>query len=418
MSYSPKQAADATGRSKLIILRTIQTGKISAKKRRARRMTDRARLKAMVSSRKRSLSNRIELTTHDAGAFSCKPELSVVVPCHNEAEGLSEFHRRLSSVMEGIALPWEVIYVNDGSSDGTLRRLTELRESHGVVGYLNLSRNFGKEIALTAGLDHVLGRAVVVIDADLQDPPEVISKLVAGWREGFDVVYAQRSTRLGETWLKKATANAFYRVMQRIGGEVSLPANTGDFRLLSRRAVDALLDVREKHRFMKGLFAWIGFPSKAVLYDRAPRHAGSTSWNYWKLWNLAVEGVTGFTVAPLKVATYLGLTVATSAIGYAAVVVLRTVMFGSSVPGYPSLMVVTLFLGGTQLITLGVLGEYLGRVFNETKQRPLYLVEEFVAPMPTGGDSTCEALPLAGAKTRAPRGSSTASRSTVSETAG
>ncbi|MBV9653386.1 MAG: glycosyltransferase family 2 protein [Acetobacteraceae bacterium] len=345
-----------------------------------------------------------------------RPELSVVVPCHNEAEGIYEFHRRLTEVMEGIALPWEVIYVNDGSTDRTLDRLSELRDRHDLVGYLNLSRNFGKEIALTAGLDHVHGNAVVVIDADLQDPPEIIPKLVAGWREGFDVVYAQRSTRLGETWLKRATANAFYQLMQRIGGEVSLPANTGDFRLLSRRAVDALLDLREKHRFMKGLFAWIGYPSKAVPYDRAPRHAGSTSWNYWQLWNLAVEGVTGFTVAPLKVATYLGLLVATSAIVYAAVVIFRTVMFGSSVPGYPSLMVVILFLGGTQLITLGVLGEYLGRVFNEAKQRPLYLVEEFVAPTPLDAESSYELPPRVRAEAGASGRARTGSDSSIPQT--
>ena len=241
------------------------------------------------------------------------------------------------------------------------------------VAIVRLSRNFGKEIATTAGLEHARGEAVIVIDADLQDPPEVIPRLVAAWREGFDMVYAQRRARDGETWLKKATASLFYRLMQKLG-RVPLPRDAGDFRLMSRRVVDAVLQLREQHRFMKGLFAWVGFPSKAVPYDRAPRQAGSTKWSYWKLWNLALEGITGFTVMPLKVSTYLGLLVATFAVIYGAQVVVRTLLFGNPVAGYPSLMAVILFLGGVQLVTLGVIGEYLGRVFNETKQRPLYLV--------------------------------------------
>ena len=220
---------------------------------------------------------------------------------------------------------------------------------------------------------------MIVIDADLQDPPEVIPELVAVWRQGFDMVYAQRRARLGETWLKKVTAAAFYGVMQRVGGGIRCHRILGDFRLMSRRATNALLQLREQHRFMKGLFAWVGFPSRAVEYDREPRHAGTTSWNYWKLWNLAVEGITGYTVAPLKVATYLGLAVAAFAIIYAGVVVGRTLMFGNTVPGYPSLMTATLFMGGIQLMTLGIIGEYLGRVFNEEKQRPLYIVQRIFA---------------------------------------
>src|SRR5271165_1393207 len=259
---------------------------------------------------------------------SPRPTLSVVVPCFNEAEGIREFHRRLSAVMDKLLAPWEVVYVNDGSRDTTLHRLEQLQRDDGRVALVNLSRNFGKEIALTAGLDHATGEAVIIIDADLQDPPEVIPELVAAWRRGFDMVYAQRRTRVGETWLKRTTADAFYRVMQHIGG-VALPRDTGDFRLMSRRATDALLQLREQHRFMKGLFAWIGFPSQAVQYDRAPRHAGASSWNYWKLWNLAVEGITGFTVAPLKVATYLGLAVAIFAIIYGGEIIVRTLLFGN-----------------------------------------------------------------------------------------
>ncbi len=302
-----------------------------------------------------------------------------MIPAYNEAPGLPELHRRLATVLDGIGEPWEALYVNDGSRDATLAVLRQMREADRHVAIVNLSRNFGKEVATTAGLDHARGQAIVVIDADLQDPPEVIPDLVAAWREGFDMVYAQRRERHGDTAVKRTTAALFYRMMQRMG-RVPLPPNAGDFRLMSRRAVDALLRMREHHRFMKGLFAWIGFPTRAVLYDRAPRHAGETKWNYWKLWNFALEGITSFTVMPLKVATYLGLAVALFAAIYGGVIVVRTLLFGTSVPGYPSLMVVVLFLGGAQLMTLGVIGEYLGRVFNETKNRPLYFVDRYEPP--------------------------------------
>jgi len=309
-----------------------------------------------------------------------RPAFSVVVPCFNEAEGVGEFHKRLRTVMDSLAAPWEVVYVNDGSRDETLEALRRLKSADPRVGIVNLSRNFGKEIALTAGLDHAGGDQVIVIDADLQDPPEVILDLVAKSKEGFDVVYAQRRTRSGETWLKKTTASAFYRISSRLSRNFTIPANTGDFRVMSRRATDALLKLRETHRYMKGLFAWIGFPSAAVLYDRDPRFAGETSFNYWKLWNLAIEGVTSFTALPLKLSTYLGLLSALAAIIYALFIVARTVLFGNPVAGYPSLIVVILFMGGTQLMVLGIIGEYLGRVFNETKGRPLYLATEFEPP--------------------------------------
>jgi len=307
------------------------------------------------------------------------PALSVVVPAYNEQEVLPEFHRRLAAALEGIDLSWEVVYVNDGSRDTTLAVMLGLQAQDPRAAVVNLSRNFGKEIALTAGLDHARGsEAVVVIDADLQDPPEVIPDLIAGWREGFDVVYAQRITREGESWFKKATAAGFYRLMQSIGGKVQLPPDTGDFRLLSRRALDALLQLREQHRFMKGLFAWIGFPAKAVRYDRAPRAAGTTKWNYWKLWNFSLEGITSFTVAPLKVATYVGLVTAICSLAYLTQLVFRTILFGNPVAGYPSLLAVVLFLGGVQMTMLGIIGEYLGRIFNETKQRPLYFAERYL----------------------------------------
>jgi glycosyltransferase involved in cell wall biosynthesis len=309
--------------------------------------------------------------------------------------------------MEAIGLPFEVVYVNDGSRDQTLQIMLALQAADPRVAVVNLSRNFGKEIALTAGLDHAAATdAVVVIDADLQDPPEVIPDLVAAWQQGFDVAYAQRRVREGETWVKKATAAGFYRVMQRIGGKVQLPANTGDFRLMSRRSLDALLALREHHRFMKGLFAWVGFPSTPVLYDRAPRAAGTTKWNYWKLWNFSLEGITSFTVGPLKVATYLGLVTAVFAAIFGAQIILKTLIWGNPVAGYPSLMAVVLFLGGVQLMTLGIIGEYLGRVFNETKGRPLYILERH---LPSGEARQASSAPGAtpiGTQRRAPSGTS------------
>ena len=304
------------------------------------------------------------------------PALSVVVPCYNEQEVLEQFYSRTAAVLDRLGAAWEIVLVNDGSTDGTLALMLGLQAADSRIAVVNLSRNFGKEIALTAGLDHArCTDAVVVIDADLQDPPEVIPALVDAARQGFDVAYAQRSIRHGESWLKRTTAHAFYRVMQRLGGKVQLPQDTGDFRLMSRRALDALLALREQHRFMKGLFAWVGFPSVAVPYERAPRAAGTTKWNWWKLWNLSLEGITSFTVGPLKIGSYLGLVVAFFAALYILQLLVRTFFFGNPVAGFPSLMAAVLFLGGVQMMMLGIIGEYLGRIFNETKRRPLYLVE-------------------------------------------
>jgi len=303
--------------------------------------------------------------------------LSIVVPAYNEQEVLPEFHRRLSGVLDDISLAAEIVYVNDGSQDDTLALLHRLRDDDERVAVVDLSRNFGKEIALTAGLHQATGDAVVVIDADLQDPPELIPELIKPWREGYDVVYAQRTRREGESWIKKTTASGFYRVMQRIG-HVKLPQDTGDYRLLSRRAVEALNTIGEQHRFMKGLFAWIGFKQKAVPYERDPRFAGKTKWNYWKLWNVAIEGITSFTIAPLKFATYLGLLTAAGAFVFGAYTIIKTLIFGNPVPGYPSIIVIMLFLGGVQLMAIGVLGEDIGRIFTETKRRPLYFLNEYL----------------------------------------
>lgn len=311
--------------------------------------------------------------------------LSIVVPAYNEQEVLPEFYRRLTAVVDALNADVELVFVNDGSTDDTLAVLHSLKQQDARVAIVDLSRNFGKEIAMTAGLDHAHGDAVVVIDADLQDPPELIPQMIQHWREGFDVVYAQRTSRSGESALKKTTAHLFYRLMQRLS-RVQIPPDTGDFRLLSRRAVVALAGLREQHRFMKGLFAWIGFPQKALLYERDARHDGKSKWNYLSLWNFAIEGITSFSTLPLHVATYLGLLTALGAFGYGLFILVDTLLVGNPVPGYPSLLVVVLFLGGIQLMALGVIGEYLGRMFDETKQRPLYLLKGY-APAENSPDN-------------------------------
>lgn len=312
----------------------------------------------------------IELT--DSEVF-----LSVVVPAFNEEKVLQEFHRRLSNVLESVSGKTEIVYVNDGSTDSTLKLMKSLREKDHKIAIIDLSRNFGKEIALSAGLDYARGEAVVVIDADLQDPPELITELIKHWMEGYDVVFAKRTLREGETVLKKTTASIFYRLLRSISS-IKIPEDSGDFRLLSRRAVDSLKLLKEQHRFMKGLFTWIGYPQKAVTYHRDSRYAGETKWNYWRLWNFALEGITSFTIGPLKAASYLGLGTAFLAFLYALFIIYKTLVYGETVKGYPSLLVIILFLSGIQLIALGIIGEYIGRIFNETKRRPLYFVNNYL----------------------------------------
>lgn len=301
--------------------------------------------------------------------------ISVVVPAFNEEEMVDPFYDRTSRVLAKLGSDFEIIFVNDGSMDRTAERVLALNQRDSRVKLLDLSRNFGKEIAMTAGIDHAAGTVVVVIDADLQDPPEIIPAMIEKWREGYDVVYAKRVVREGETFLKKATAHAFYWVIQRMT-KISIPENTGDFRLMSRRAVDALMQLREQHRFMKGLFSWIGFRQTGIPYHREPRFAGATKWNYWSLWNFAIEGITSFSIAPLKIASYLGAFVALFAFAYAIFLVMRVLFMGVDVPGYASIMVTILFFSGVQLVTMGVVGEYIGRMSNETKRRPLYLVQQ------------------------------------------
>jgi glycosyltransferase involved in cell wall biosynthesis len=308
-------------------------------------------------------------------SYSGDVELSVVVPVYNEEQNLDYLFERLISVLNRLNMTYEIVCVNDGSKDNTIERLIEHHQQNPAIKVVNLSRNYGKEIALSAGLDYTCGDAVVPIDADLQDPPELIAEMVAKWREGYDVVLATRRSRQGESWAKRFTANAFYRIIDRIS-HVPIPRDTGDFRLIDRRVVDAIKQLPERNRFMKGLFAWVGFKQTSILYDRPSRYKGETTWNYWRLWNLALDGITSFSFIPLKVWSYIGLLVAIPAFFYASFLVIRTVLFGVDLPGYASIMVAVLFLGGVQLVSLGVLGEYLGRVYEEVKGRPLYLVRE------------------------------------------
>ena len=302
--------------------------------------------------------------------------LSMIIPAYNEQEVIGEFHNRLSQVLKNADIESaEIIYVNDGSADKTLPLLLKIMNSDDRVHIIDLSRNFGKEAAMTAGFDASQGQAVIVLDADLQDPPELIPLMLKEWRSGYDMVLMRRRSRRGESWLKKSSANLFYHVIQSIS-QVHIPENVGDFRLLSRRALTALMQLPERTRFMKGLFAWIGFSSTEICYDRDRRYSGVTKWNYWKLWNFALEGISSFTTVPLRVASYVGMLTAFGSLAYGLYIMIDALLWHHPVPGYPSMMVAILFLGGLQLLAIGVVGEYLGRMFIETKCRPVYLVKK------------------------------------------
>ncbi|GFZ91292.1 glycosyltransferase family 2 protein [Okeania sp. KiyG1] len=304
-----------------------------------------------------------------------KVQLSIVVPCYNEEPNIDYLFERLISVLDPLEMTYEIVCVNDGSKDNTLKLLVEYHQRNPAIKVVNFSRNFGKEIALTAGIDYTTGDAVIPIDADLQDPPELIGELIAKWREGYDVVYATRRSRQGESWVKKFTAQSFYRIIQGLTS-VKIPPDTGDFRLMDRKVVEALKQLPETNRFMKGLFSWVGYQQTSILYDRDPRFKGQTKWNYWKLWNFAIEGITAFSSKPLKIWSYIGVLISLISFIYAGFLVIRTLILGTDVPGYASLIVAILFLGGMQLLSLGILGEYLGRIHYEVKRRPLYLVRE------------------------------------------
>jgi glycosyltransferase involved in cell wall biosynthesis len=304
-------------------------------------------------------------------------KISILIPAYNEEEVLDILYTRLDALAkETKDYDFEFLFVNDGSKDETLTLIRQYAKKDERVSYVNLSRNFGKEIAMIAGLDYVTGDATVLIDADLQDPPELIPEMIKYWEEGYDDVYAKRNSREGETWLKKTSSKLFYTILEK-STRVPIQKDTGDFRLLDRRAVEALKQFRESERYTKGMFSWIGFYKKEVTYDRDPRAAGITKWNYSRLINFAIDGITSFTTAPLRFSTYTGFIVSIVAFLYLAYLIIRTLFFGSDLEGYPSTLAVILFLGGVQLLSLGIIGEYIGRIFNETKQRPLYLIEEY-----------------------------------------
>ena len=305
--------------------------------------------------------------------------LTIVVAAFNEAEALPALHPRIAAVLDGLVgegIEGHVLYVDDGSRDRTWAVLDDIAAADPRVSLLRLSRNFGKEAALTAGLDQVLEGAAIILDAAGQDPPERIPQFVAKWREGSDDIHGTRTVRDGEGWFKRATAHGFYRVMQRLS-KTPIPTDTGDFRLLSPRSLGALRELRERHRFMKGLFGWVGFRQVAIPYHREARVAGRSKFNAWRLWNFALEGVTSFSTAPLRVATYLGVLTAVLAFLYASWIVIKAMFWGDPVAGWPTMMTVILLLGGVQLMALGVIGEYLGRLYEESKQRPLYLVDRW-----------------------------------------
>ncbi len=326
------------------------------------------------------LTDKFAHTRHEQEAPSSvtrtRCQLSVVVPVFNEEKVLVLFHERLTAVLSEHSQSYEIIYVDDGSTDSSSVLLETLRQANAWVGVARLSRNFGKERAMTAGLELANGDAVVILDADLQDPPELIPSMLEAWQNGADVVNMQRDVREGETAVKRTTAHLFYRTINFLS-DVSIPNDVGDFRLFSRRTVDALNKLPESNRFMKGLFAWIGFPQVTLKYRRQARAAGVSKWPYWKLWNFALEGVTSFSTVPLRVATYVGLLSASGTFLYALYFLLKAEFWGETVKGFPTLIVVILLLGGLQLMAIGIVGEYVGRIYLETKRRPLYLLDSY-----------------------------------------
>ena len=315
-----------------------------------------------------------------------RPVLSLVVPCYNEAAGLASFWARASDALDALGAPAEAVFVDDGSRDATFAVLSALAARDPRVRVVALSRNFGKEIALAAGLDHARGDAVVPIDADLQHPPELLHELVARWREGCDVVIALRRDRATDSAARRLASDLFHRLFARVSA-VPVPRGAGDFRLMSRPVVDALKSMPERTRYMKGMYAWVGFRTATVDYDVAERAAGESRFGLVKLWRLALDGIVSFSALPLRMSSFLGALFALVALGYGAWLVARTLVHGVDVPGYASLMVVVLFLGGVQLLSLGVIGEYLGRVYDEVKARPLYVVRARVGFPPSGADA-------------------------------
>lgn len=310
------------------------------------------------------------------------PQLSIVVPVYNEEPSLPLLHQRLTHVLSTMSGSYELLFVNDGSSDGTLDLIRRVAREDPRTKAISLSRNFGHQLAITAGLDHSRGEAVIIMDGDLQDPPELIPQLVSRWREGYDVVYAVRVTRSGETWLKRLTAHVFYRVIQRFT-RTNIPVDTGDFRLLSRKVVTHLNTLREQGRFLRGLAGWVGFKHIGIPYERASRYAGSTKFSFLRMTHFALDGVISFSSLPLRFSIYCGMAVSVACFGYLLYSLYAKLIAHRTVPGWTSLMVALLGVGGVILINVGILGEYIGRIYEETKRRPLYIVDEMIGVDPS-----------------------------------
>jgi glycosyltransferase involved in cell wall biosynthesis len=307
-----------------------------------------------------------------------KKLISLIIPFYNEEANVSATLSEIAKYVDSTNYRWEVVAVNDGSKDATLEKLYESKMSEFDLVVVDLSRNFGKEAALTAGLARAKGDAIIPLDADLQDPPEIINKLIEKWQQGYDVVLAKRADRSSDSFLKRVTAGAFYSIINRLS-DVEIPRHVGDFRLMDRRVVEVLNLLPENRRFMKGLFAWAGFRTATVDYIRPERALGNSKFSAWKLWNLALEGITSFSIAPLKIWTYLGFLVAFCAFAYGGIIVLRTLLFGVDVPGYASITAIILFMSGLQMIGLGILGEYVGRIYLEVKGRPAFIVRSVIS---------------------------------------
>ena len=305
--------------------------------------------------------------------------ITLLIPVYNEESALPQLFKRLDEFTKNTPnYQFEFLFINDGSTDKSFSIIAEQSKKDSRISYINLSRNFGKEIAMIAGIDHVKSDALVIIDADLQDPPELIQEMISYWEDGYDDVYARRNNRQGETWLKKKTSQWYYRILQK-STNIPIQIDTGDFRLLDRRCIEALQKFRESQRNTKAIFSWIGYKKKEIFYDRDPRLSGQTKWNYRKLLNLAIDGITSFTTAPLRMATIFGFIISLIAFIWIIYLLVRPLFGVSTGAGYSSLMAVILFLGGVQLLSLGIIGEYIGRIFIETKNRPLYLIEEYHA---------------------------------------
>lgn len=304
-----------------------------------------------------------------------RPVISIIAPVHNEEQVLPELHRRVREVMDSIGEPWELMLVNDGSRDGSAEIIAQLHAVDARVRGISLSRNYGFQVAVTAGLDHVQGDAVALIDADLQDPPEVLRDMVGRWREGYDVAYGVRTKREGETWFKKTTAAWFYRIIHRITS-VNIPVDTGDFRLMDRKVVEAIKRMPERHRFLRGMVAWVGFRQIGVPYERRARYAGETKFTLRKMFRFALDAITSFSYVPLQLASYLGFAIASIALVAIVLVILLRLSGNHELSGQATTLVAVLFLGGIQLISVGIIGEYLGRIYDEVKARPLYLIQE------------------------------------------